>query len=680
MSSYRVAIDVGETFTDVVTHDPESGAYAAAKVPTTPADPIDGVVDALDRLVEEGSDLREAFHATTHGVRVLAERRGARVLLLATQGVGDVYHIARSDLRGSFDIRYRKPAPLVPRADIVEIGGRLDAKGAELEPLDEAALRAAARRARDEGFGAVAVAFLFSYANPQHELRAEEVVREEAGDLPVVLSHRVARQRNEYERTSSAVAEAYTAPAVRACLDRLADELRSRRLAGPLHMMQANGNATSEASARELSLQTLLGAPAGTTAGAVALAKALGRPNLVCVDMGASGCDLSLVVDGEPDMVTERRVEGLPLLMRAVDVRRLPLGGDSLAYVRSGRLCIGAPDEAAAGDRVSQDDAALPSFTDANLVLGRLDPERSSAGRSPLDEAAAQQAVETVAEQLGLDPLALAEGICELVANRTALAIRTLAAEKGVALEDVTLLACGGAGPLCGAAVAQKLGIREVLVPPLPGAFSAWGMLEASVGNDLVRPLNTMLMPGVEEALATIVAELEQEGAAALARGGANGAPAAIEFAIEARYLGDADERNVTIALRDGGEPREPGFQDAFADRFHAAHERRFGHANPGAPLETVAVRATAFAQRGDAAPAERRSPAPSGERAAATPSPSGDGGQATVLALEDLAGTGAVEGPAVIADRTATTVVPAGASAALADHGTLVISIETKA
>ncbi len=666
MSGYRVAIDVGGTFTDVVTHDEASGAYVAAKVPTTPGDLIDGIAGALGRLVDERSELREAVHATTHGLSTLAHRRGARVLLLATEGVGDIYHIARSDGRGPFDIQYRKPAPLVPRADIVEIPGRLNATGAELEPLDDAALRAAARRAVDEGFDAVAVAFLFSYVNPAHELRAEAVLREEAGDLRVVLSHRVARRRGEYERTSSTVAEAYTAPVVEAYLDRLGDELRSRRLSGDLHMMQASGGALPAAAARKLSLGTLRGGPAATSAGVVALAAILGRPNLVCIDMGASGCDVSVVVDGEPDMITETEVEGFPLSMWAVDVRRLPLGGASPAYAQAGRLCVG---EAPETDRAPGHVDALPTVTDANVVLGRLDPERSGWEQSPLDAAAAERAVARVADQLGLDPLALADGICTLAATKTALAIRTLAAEKGIALEDFALLACGGAGPLCAAAVARQLGIEEVLIPPLPGAFSAWGMLQAHVSCDAVRSFTGMLLPGQEEALAATLAELEAEASAALADAGLNGSPPGMRYAIEMRYLGDADERNLTIPLRDGGEPREADFHAALTARFHAAHQRRFGHANPGAPLETVAVRATASAQRRDV---ERAQPQTSGEGVAAP--------AAAVLTHDELARIGTVAGPAVIADRTATTVVPAGASASVAGLGTLVISLDTKA
>ncbi len=347
MSRYRVSMDVGRTFTDVVAFDAASGTYAVAKAPTTPDDPLEGMLGALDQVLPPAADVAFAVHASAQGLDVLAQRRGARVLLLATEGVGDVYLIARGDRTRMFDLRYRKPEPLVPRADIVEIPGRLSAAGAEVEPLDEEAVRVAARRARDEGFGAIAVAFLFSYVDPAHELRAAEILREEAGDLLVVLSHRVAREWGEYERTSSTVMEAYTAPAVRAYLDRLDAELRDRALPAPAHVMRSSGGVATAAATRELTLPSLLAGPAGVVNGAVELARTLDRPNLVCVDMGGTSCDIALVLDGEPDLVHETSVDGLPLRLPTVDVRSAGAGGGAVACAEEGRLRVG-PDGAGA--------------------------------------------------------------------------------------------------------------------------------------------------------------------------------------------------------------------------------------------------------------------------------------------------------------------------------------------
>jgi len=302
VSRYRVSMDIGGTFTDVVAYDEELGTYAAGKSSTTPADLTEGVLAGLAQVVDSPRDISFTVHGTTQGLNAFLQRRGERVLLLATRGAGDVYHVARGNRTRLYDVHFRKPEPLLPRADIVEIGGRLDYAGTELEPLDEDAVRSAARRARDDGFGAVAVAFLFSYVNPEHELRAEEIVRDALSGVTVSLSHRVAREWREYERTCSAVIDAYTAPVVRRYLERLESEMRVRGLAVPLHVMQSSGGIVTAESARALTLQTLLSGPVGGTMGGVALARLLDRLNLICIDMGGTSFDVSLIVDGKPNL------------------------------------------------------------------------------------------------------------------------------------------------------------------------------------------------------------------------------------------------------------------------------------------------------------------------------------------------------------------------------------------
>ncbi len=298
MSRYRVSMDIGGTFTDVVAYDEATGAYAAGKSSTTPRDLTEGVFAALDTVVASPAEIGFTVHGTTQGLNAFLQRRGEKVLLLATRGAGDVYHIARGNRTRLYDVHFRKPTPLVPRSDIVEIGGRLNYAGEEIEPLDEEAVRAAAQQARDGGFGAVAVGFVFSYLNPAHELRAEEILSEELGSIAVSLSHRVAREWREYERTSSAVVDAYTAPVVRRYLERLESEMRSRGLGVPLHVMQSSGGIVTAQSARQLSLQTLLSGPVGGTMGGVALARILipdARADTAAGDVAAWEADLRAV-------------------------------------------------------------------------------------------------------------------------------------------------------------------------------------------------------------------------------------------------------------------------------------------------------------------------------------------------------------------------------------------------
>jgi N-methylhydantoinase A len=669
-------MDIGGTFTDVVAYDEERGSYAVGKASTTPADLTEGVLAGCEQVVGSPGDISFTVHGTTQGLNAFLQRRGERVLLLATRGAADVYHIARGNRTRLYDVHFRKPEPLVRRADIVEIGGRLDYAGAELEPLDEDAVRAAARRVREEGFGAVAVGFLFSYVNPEHELRAQEILLEELDGVTVSLSHRVAREWREYERTCSAVIDAYTAPIVRRYLERLETELRSRGLGVPLHVMQSSGGIVTAESARELTLQTLLSGPVGGTMGAVALARMLDRPNLICVDMGGTSFDVSLVIDGAPDVSSEAELEGFPLLMPVVNIHTIGAGGGSLAYPEAGGLRVG-PESAGAdpGPACYGRGGDRPTVTDANVVLGRVDAANFAGGTMTLDAGAAHEAVRRLGEELGLGTAELAEGICDVANAKMAQAIRTLTVEKGIEPRDFALVAIGGAGPMHAVFLARELGIEEVLVPRFPGAFSAWGMLETEVRKDASRAYFSPLAEVDHDDLARLLETLEEEGFAGLAEEGITRETGRVEHALDLRYVGQ--EYSLTIPLTGAGEPREADFEPSLSARFHEAHQTRFGHANPGAPVEVVVVRTAALGDLGRADPA-----ALEGGGGAAYPSETrevtfGRWPQDTaIVRREDLRRGAVVEGPAVISEQTATTVVPPGASADVDAIGTLVVRV----
>ncbi len=676
MSRFRVSMDIGGTFTDVVAYDEQTGTYSAGKSSTTPGDLTEGVLAGLEQVVGSPGDISFTVHGTTQGLNAFLQRRGERVLLLATRGAGDVYHMARGNRTRLYDIHFRKPRPLLPRRDIVEIGGRLDAAGGELEPLDEAAVREAARRVREEGFGAVAVGFLFSYVNPDHELRAQEILQEELDGITVSLSHRVAREWREYERTSSAVIDAYTAPIVRRYLERLEGELRSRGLAVPLHVMQSSGGIVTAESARELTLQTLLSGPVGGTMGGVALARLLNRPNLICVDMGGTSFDVSLVVDGAPDVSSEAELEGFPLLMPVVNIHTIGAGGGSLAYAEAGGLRVG-PESAGAdpGPACYGRGGTQPTVTDANVVLGRVDPSNFAGGSMTLDAGAAREAVAGLGRELALDTTQLAEGICDVANAKMAQAIRTLTVEKGIEPRDFALVAIGGAGPMHAVFLARELGIREVLVPRFPGAFSAWGMLETEVRKDASRAYFAPLAEVDREDLARLLAQLEDEGFAGLAEEGLTRETGRVEHALDLRYIGQ--EYSLTIALASAGEPLEDGFDEAVSARFHEAHRTRFGHANPGAPVEAVVVRTAALGDLGRADPGRLDEPDDTGYPSDTRRVTFGrEEHDAIVVRREDLRRGAEVEGPAVISEQTATTVVPPGARVTVDPLGTLVLSV----
>ena len=677
MSRFRVAMDIGGTFTDLVAYDEDSGRYTAGKSATTPADLTDGVLSALNAIEAEPEDCSFAVHGTTQGLNAFLQRRGERVLLLATKGAGDVYHIARGNRTRLYDIHFRKPTPLVPRSDIVEIAGRLDYAGTQREPLDIQAIKQAAHRAKEEGFGAIAVAFLFAYVNPDHELAAEEILKQELGeDTPISLSHRIAREWREYERTSSTVVDAYTSPVVRRYLDRLEDRLTDAGVSVPLHVMQSSGGIVTAQTARQASLQTLLSGPVGGTLGGVALARLLGRQNLICIDMGGTSFDVSLVVDGQPDVSTEASLEGFPLLMPVVNIHTIGAGGGSIAYAEAGGLRVG-PESAGAdpGPACYGLGGTEPTVTDANLVLGRVEPGSFAGGRMTLDVDAAHQAVHTLADELGLDTPTMAEGICDVINAKMAQAIRTLTVEKGIEPRDFALVAFGGAGPMHAPFLAQELDVAEVLVPRFPGAFSAWGMLEAEIRQDFARAYYTPLAELEAQDLTTALEEQEREALAALAEEGVPEDGARVEHQVDVRYIGQ--EYTLTIPLTQANEPTTDDFNAAISGRFDEAHDTRFGHANPGAPIEFVAARSTGLGDLTRAAP----------EHLATTTN--GDTKQATreivfgrterkaaVVQRDDLPPGSTSHGPAVIIEATATTVVPPGCTARIDEFGTIVIQI----
>ena len=420
-------------------------------------------------------------------------------------------------------------------------------------------MTAAAERARIEGSGSVAVAFLFSYVNPAHELEAERVIRGVHPDANVSLSHRVAREWREYERTSSAVFDAYMAPAVDRYLGTLEDAMRRDGLAVPLHVMQSNGGVLTAASARRRPIQTLLSGPAGGTMGGVALTEAAARRNLLCVDMGGTSFDVSLVVDGEPDVATETTLGGLPLLMPIVNIHTIGAGGGSIAYLEAGGLRVG-PESAGAdpGPACYGRGGTAPTVTDANLVVGRIDPASFLGGRMELDVEAARQAVGALAGELGLPPVQLAEGILDVINAKMAQAIRTITVEQGIEPRDFALVAFGGAGPdarrLPRAGARDPRGDRAAL----PGRVQRLGdARRRSCGTTSRRSYYVTLEEADPAALVAELEGLSDEAGAALEAEGVSAEAVETLFLAEMRYVGQEYTVNLPITLEQlrGPEP-----------------------------------------------------------------------------------------------------------------------------
>jgi N-methylhydantoinase A len=680
MSGYRVSMDIGGTFTDIVAYNEQTGEFSAGKASTTPHDLTEGVLAGLATMTETPTDIDFLVHGTTQGLNAFLERRGERVLLLASAGAGDTYHIARGPRWRLYDLHYRKPDPLVPRRDVVEIGGRFSAEGEQLQPLDEDAVRAAAARVRDEGFGAVAVGFLFSYKNASHELRARQILVEELGDeITISLSHEAAKEWREYERTSSAVVEAYTGPVVRRYLSNLERRLHEQGLTVPLHVMQSSGGILTAESARRRPLQTLLSGPVGGAIGGSALSAATDRPNLIGVDMGGTSFDVSLVVDGQPDVSPEAKLEGLPMLMSVVNIHTVGAGGGSVAWLEAGGLRVG-PRSAGAipGPACYGRGGSEPTVTDANLVLGRVDPEWFAGGQLTLDRELAEKAVADLGQQLGLDPIAMAEGICDVANAKMAQAIRTITVSRGIEPRDFNLVAFGGAGPMHAVFLARELEIAETIVPRFPGAFSAWGMLQTEIRKDLSEPYFFLDADLDGTDMAAQFAKMEREGIASLAEEGVPEQRRRAAHSADIRYA--SQEYTLTIPVTDASEPEREDFLEVIAQRFADQHASRYGHANLGAPIEFVALRTTAFGDLGRAEPQQLDGKVSDAFAHEIRPVVfRGKKHETMIIRRDELKAGHRFDQPAVIVEGTATTVVPPGYTVEVDDLGSLIIRVQEK-
>ena len=671
----RVATDIGGTFTDVVVYDPGSGRYSTAKAPSRVNDLAGGVMDALGLVVEEPGDVESFVHGSTVGINAFLQRRGERVILLATAGASDVYHIARGNRLDMYNIRYRKPVPLLPRRDIIAIGGRLDYLGNELAPLDHDDLRGAAERIRSEGVRSVAIAFLFSYMNPDHELAVADALSELAPGVSLSLSHQVATEWREYERTASAVMDAYIAPPVSRYMADLSTRLADRGMPAPLRVMQSNGGIISAQAASERPLQTLLSGPVGGAAGGVALSEVLGRPNLICIDLGGTSFDVSLVTEGQADSSPSALLEGLPVLMPVVDIHTIGAGGGSLAYLEAGGLRVG-PESAGAypGPACYGRGGTQPTVTDANLFLGRIDPDYFLGGNLTLDTGAAEVALEALGRDLDLDGDRLALGIIEVINAKMSQAIRTLTVERGIEPREFSLVAFGGAGPMHAVALAQELGIREVIVPPDPGGFSAWGMLQSAVRQDFSEAFFRDFSDLDTQDLQARFARLGERAVSSLLGEGVAADRIELVQRLDMRYQGQ--EHTLTVTLPNGVSPAQGDRFSALRRRFEDVYAARYGHSNPEASMETVNLRLTALGDVGRPLLLKNYRPdQPSDAPSKTTPVLFTAGLYPTARYNRHTLPPGcSINGPAIVEEATATTVIPPMGKATIDGYGCLII------
>ena len=673
-ASFHVGVDVGGTFTDAAVFDDAAGLLRYAKAPSTPADPARAVLDVLERLGVDLAQVQRFIHGVTIGTNAVLEGRGAEVWMLTTAGFRDVLEIARTNRTVLYDITTQKPPPLVPRSRTLEIDERIAWDGGVLRPLNLDQARAAVE-SLPPGV-AVAVCFLHSYANPDHERAVAALVRGGGdGNAPcagfVTASSEVLPEFREYERFNTTALNAYIGPLIDGYLARLQAAVAERGYQGPVFIMTSNGGVATAGRARRLPVATVLSGPAGGVAAAAHLGQRLDLPNLITCDMGGTSTDVCLIEELVIPLTNEQFVGPYANRTPQTEINAVGAGGGSVAWMDAGDILMVGPRSAGAdpGPACYGQGGREPTVTDANVVLHRLKPGVRLAGRIALDEDLARRAIRT----LGLDPLtdeAAAEGVVRIAVARMVSAIKQISVARGYDPRDFTLVAYGGAGPMHGAFIAEELEIEQVLVPVGPGNFAALGSLISDVKQDFVKTRTllprrlssfTELGDGLDRLEAEARRSLEAEGVAP--------ADFSSRRALGMRYLGQSWEIDVEA-------PPDMTTVEELEAAFNDTHERRFGHRNDG-ETEVVSFRLTGIGRsskpafgawnvEGDIAGArvETRAVFLSG-RFFDTP----------VLERSRLPAGASLAGPAIVEEDGATTVVPPEWRFRVLDSGDLILN-----
>jgi len=583
-SSLAVAVDIGGTFTDVALVDHATGRSWRAKTPSIPSDPslafLNGILLALEQAGSQPGDLEQVLHGTTVATNMILEGKGARAALVTTKGFRHVLPIGRQDIPRKANLyTWVKPVPPVPASRIVEVDERIAAGGAVIDPLDEASVHAAAAKIARMGVEAVAVCLLHAYANPAHERRVAEILREDLPHLAITVSSDVLPVVREYERSLTTVLNATVMPGVTSYVARLEQRLQENGATPPLMLMQSNGGIAGAPRIRLAPALTALSGPAAGVVGARAEAEACGIKDIITVDIGGTSADICLIKDGKIGLTQNGSVGDWPLALPMVDMITIGAGGGSLARIKNGGLTVG-PESAGArpGPAAYGQGGTEPTVTDAHVVLGQL-PARLLGGKMLLDVAAAHRAVAGIADPLGLDLEAAASGILAIVDNHMVGAIRVVSVERGHDPRNFTLVPFGGAGPLHGCALADLLGIRRVLITNAPGVLCANGLLAADLKSEFSRAL---AIPGPMDSpvSSAIVAELEAQAETWLDQEGVLPEARVIERMALMRYAGQGGE--IAVAWAPDRETVEANFR--------AGHKALYGF-NLGALIELVTLR-----------------------------------------------------------------------------------------
>jgi N-methylhydantoinase A len=682
VNKLRIGVDIGGTFTDVVVFDEAKSSLALAKALSTPAELAKGVQESLGKAAIPLHLASLLIHGTTVVVNAIIERRGAKTALVTTQGFRDVYEIGRINRPESFNLRFRKHRPLVPREDIFEIPERMLADGSERTPLDEKVAREVAQIIKEEGFEAAAVLFLHSYRAPEHEIRMCEILRDADPNLFVSASHELSREYREYERTSTVAANAYVGPNVNSYLGDLERRLRGDGFAGSLMVMQSNGGLSDVETARRQCIQLMESGPAGGVVGTMALCEALDLDAAIAFDMGGTTAKACVIRRGEPSLSPDYFIggynEGLAVRIPVLDIVEVGTGGGSIAWFdEGGGLHVGPRSAGAEPGPVSYGRGGTePTITDANVVLGRLSPERFLGGQMRLNREAAETALRRrIAQPLGVELDRAASGMLEIATASMANAVRRVTLERGLDPRDFALVAYGGGGPLHAAAVAKELSIGKVIIPHAPGHFSALGMLMADLRRDYVQTLFARLDDLKMDELEAQFQKLEAEGRQALEKSGIAPDRVVFERAADMRYVGQEH----AVAVRMLPIVAEEKARREIKRLFDEAHELRYSHSAPEESADVVSLRVSAIGRLGkpQVPLIPQGGPTPPSVARRGTRSVIFEGHGSVKAAVFDrikLLQGNVIAGPAIIEEAASTTVVEPGDTVTVDAFGYLVL------
>jgi N-methylhydantoinase A len=672
-----VAVDIGGTFTDLIGFDDQAGVFLQAKSLTTPADLGQGVIDCIRQSGVSPGAIAELIHGSTIAINTLIERKGAKTGLVVTRGTRDVYIIGRGNRPESYNLFFHKHRPLVSRRFTREVDERLLSSGEVETPLKKASVAEACKALKAAGVEAVAVCFLHSYANPEHERVAGAMIRKAMPDAYLSLSHDILREYREFERMSTTVVNAYIGPKVGGYVKSLKSSLGRIGFRGDLSIMRSNGGVMTPEVATERPVAMMESGPVGGIIASARVGAALGLSNVISFDMGGTTAKASLIREGEPTLAPGYYVGGYasghPVMLPMIDVVEVGAGGGSIAWRDDvGALKVG-PQSAGAdpGPICYRSGGTEPTITDANVVLSRLDPDNFLGGTMKLDAEGARRGIEQkIGKPLKLDAVAAAQAIVEIAIAKMSLAVREVSVAKGYDPRDFALVASGGAGPLHVCAIARELFVPTVIVPLFPSHFSALGMLLADERHDFIRTVYSDLASADFSKLVEVHDEMVADARTSLR----HGKGAQHQIRLDIRYVGQEFTLSVPVEL----EQLKRGDRQAIRRAFDELYEQRYAHHSPEEPVEMVNIRLNAVGKRpalSFPSLASSGVAVPAGERPvyfsnADTPV------IAKVYRRESLGAGARIVGPALIQEHGTTTVLFEDDACEVAASGELIIRV----